>query len=368
MSGETVVEGANTRLDDTAMLLGGREGIPITIVTGFLGSGKTSLINRLLADPALADCAVLVNELGEIGLDHLFIRQISENVSLLASGCLCCATRGDLVDALRDLFIQRLKGDLPPFKRIIIETSGLADPVPILQTLITDPLLLERFRLTGIVTLFDAVHGQSQIDRHQELLRQIVLADRIVLTKLDCTPAGSAEPLSTFLHHLNPTAPIFRADALTDMPGILLEPCDADPRMRPVQWASSLARAAGETGTYPFFFTRRASHSPGVTSATLRCLQPVRWPMLMKWLSDLLERDGEHILRIKGIVNAAGESNPLAVHGIRHVFYPATPLLGWPDDTHDTRLVVIAQDFDLKVVTESFQTLCRGMWAANAIN
>ena len=193
--------------------------LPVSIITGFLGSGKTTLLNRLLQDPAMAGAAVIINEFGEIGLDHLLIATPNENTVLLASGCICCTVRGDLVNTLRDLDAQRRKGDLPPFDRVLIETTGLADPVPIVQTVVTDEKLAPTYMLDSVITLVDGVNGLQQLETQPESVKQAALADRLLITKTDLPEATAVASLTDRLAVLNPGAELLRVKGLLNVDG-----------------------------------------------------------------------------------------------------------------------------------------------------
>ena len=321
----------------------GEETIPLSVITGFLGSGKTTLLNRLLRDPAMGDCAVLVNELGEIGIDHLLVQELQENVVLLASGCLCCAVRSDLVDALRLLFIQRLRGEVPPFRRVVIETTGLADPVPVIHTLMTDPLLLERFRLDGMVTTIDAGCGEDQIEAHPEALRQAIVADRIVLTKLDLRD-DDAPALRARLQALNPGATPLRAAEATASRLFgtgAFDPSNKDERL--LRW---LADAATDED---------AHHDGGVQTLSLRTDRPIDWAEFTTWLGELLAAHGPSVLRCKGILNVAGRDRPVIINGVQHVFYPADELQAWPPGPRQTKLVFITRDLAAGLIATPFR-------------
>ena len=187
------------------------QAIPVTVLTGFLGSGKTTLLNGLLAHPDMVDTAVLINEFGEIGLDHLLVREISGDIIQLNSGCLCCTVRGDLSDSLRELYVMRSRGDVPQFRRTVVETTGLADPAPVIQSLMTDPVIVPRYRLDGIVTTVDAILGARQLQEHPESVKQVAVADRLVLTKGDIADDDAVGAVTEQLRRLNPAAPIVRA-------------------------------------------------------------------------------------------------------------------------------------------------------------
>lgn len=302
---------------------------PVTLLTGFLGAGKTTLLNRLL--PALPRTAVLVNEFGEVGLDHLFVQAVEEDVVLLQAGCLCCTIRGDLSRALRDLAASGR-----PFDRVVIETTGLADPGPILQTLMSDPLLRRDFALDAVVTLVDAVHGMATLDAQDEARRQVAVADRLVLSKTDLAPGAAA--LEARLRALNPVAPILRNDAPAEA---ILAPGDA---ARHLPW--------GEQGHHHHHHHHHDPnrHGDDIHALCLRFDQPLRWEGLASWLEMMAMTQGERMLRLKAVLNLEGEEAPVALHGVRHLFDAPRRLSGWPEgDDRSSRLVLILRGLDPEV-------------------
>ncbi|WP_135467223.1 CobW family GTP-binding protein [Crenalkalicoccus roseus] len=326
--------------------------VPVTLLTGFLGAGKTTLLNRLLRHPDMADTAVLVNEFGEIGLDHLLVEALDEDTVLLNAGCLCCTVRGDLVRALRGLAARMEAGR--PLRRVAIETTGLADPAPILQTLMAEPLLLRHFRLDGVVTLVDAVAGMATLDAQPEAVKQAAVADRLVLTKTDRAAPDRVAALRARLAALNPGAPLLEAVRGEIAPAALLGcgPFDAAGKAPEVaRWLAAEAGAAHAHGHH---------HDPNRHDARIRafCLtfeEPLPWDGLATWLEVLAMTRGESVLRVKGILHLQGEERPVAIHGVQHLFHPPVRLAAWPrgeDGREDrrSRLVFILRDLDRAAV------------------
>ena len=318
--------------------------VPITILTGFLGAGKTTLLNRLLKQPAMKATAVLINEFGEIGLDHLLVETLDENTVLLNAGCLCCTVRGDLVRALRDLRDRIDSGTV--IRRVMIETTGLADPAPILHTLMSDVLVLGCFRFDGVVTLVDAVNGAATLDAQPEAVKQAAVADRIILTKADLASSEHITTLEDRLRRLNPGAPLLKAARGEIAPEALLDigPFNVAAKMPEVErWLNEEAYAVRDQHHHHHHDPNR--YDARIHSFCLTFDEPLHWNGFATYLDMLTVTRGHALLRIKGILNLVGQDRPLVVHGVQHVFHEPILLPKWPsEDDRRSRLVFIVRD------------------------
>jgi G3E family GTPase len=344
------------------------ERIPVSVITGFLGSGKTTLLKHLLPQPAMADTAVIINEFGEIGLDHLLVEAAKDDTVLLSSGCLCCTIRGDLVDTMRRLFFRRRAGEIPAFKRVVIETTGLADPAPVLHTLMRDPLVSECYRLDGVIATVDAVNGMDQLDRQMESVKQAAVADRLLLTKSDLAERAQVEQVKQRLHALNPAAPIFAVRNGEIEAAELLNAGLYNPETKSLDVRRWLKTEAYEDAHHhdhghhhghedrdqdPHDVNR---HDARIAAFAIDWERPLDWALFIDWIEMLIAGHGENLLRIKGILNVAGETAPVAVHGVQHLFHPPVMLEGWPDQDRHSRLVFITRDIPRETLLASFRS------------
>ncbi len=333
---------------------------PVTLLTGFLGSGKTTLLNRLLKHPSLADTAVLINEFGAVSIDHLLVREASGNVMVMSNGCICCSVAGDMVTALRDLYFKRANGEVPDFRRVVIETTGLADPAPIMHTLIEMPLVAARYALAGIVTTVDAVHGAGQLDAHFESVKQAAVADRLLISKTDLVARATTEALKARLAALNPGARLLEAVAGDIDPNLLFDTGLYQPGRKTPDVQSWLRAEAYRPLATPSPTLRppqaSARHDARIRAFAVITERPVEWQALVDALETLTSLRGDEMLRIKGIVNVAGEAAPRAIHAVQHTLYPVARLPAWPDQDQRTRLVFIVRDLDENIVRETLRS------------
>ena len=320
---------------------------PVIVVSGFLGSGKTTLLRNLLTDPRAGEVAVIVNEFGEVGIDHHLVRKTDARTTLLSNGCVCCSMRDDLAEALGGLLSQRHRGTIPPFARVVIETTGLADPAPILQTIVNDPMLRNHYRVERVVAAIDAPGGLANLDTYGEALRQAAAADLVAVTKQDLASPEATAALKAKLHAINPTATIVDAAfGQIDFTALLADDQTALEKL-------------GTLGT----LTSSAPQAPAPMHAVSdrvasRCLvfeEPLNWQMFGIWLTMLLHRHGDRVLRMKGLLNVGEEKGPLLLEGVQHVMHAPRHLGEWPDDDRRSRIVFIARDLDLDRVDASLR-------------
>ncbi len=349
--------------------------IPVAILTGFLGAGKTTLLNFLLKAPFLSNAAVIINEFGDVGIDHLLVERADENVIEMASGCLCCTIRGDLIDTIHDLLARRAQGKIKKFDRIVIETTGLADPAPVLHAVMSEPGLLAACRLEGVITVVDAFNGMATLDAHAEAVKQVAVADRIVLTKVDLLEGREGEDMLfaiiARLRKLNPAARLLTTHRNEATAERLFTMGLFDPAKKTADVQAWLAAEAYETGEKRGRRHRHhhhhgqdedhhhddvSRHDEHIRSFSLTEPNAISPQGLELFLELLKSYHGANMLRMKGIVKVSDDpERPVVLHGVQHVFHPPVRLPAWPDLDHRTRLVFIVKDIEKKMIEDLFR-------------
>jgi G3E family GTPase len=337
--------------------------IPVAVLTGFLGAGKTTLLNFLLKDPFLSDAAVIINEFGDVGIDHLLVERSDENVIEMASGCLCCTIRGDLIDTIHDLLARRGRGEISKFNRIVIETTGLADPAPVLHAVMSEPGILAACRLEGVITVVDAVNGMATLDAHPEAVKQVAVADRIVLTKVDLLVGREGEEtlfaIIGRLRKLNPGARLLtthrnEATAARLFTMGLFDPGAKTPDVQ--RWLAAEAYEAQDRHHghhHHHDVSRHDAHIRSFSFTEANAISPHGLELFMELLKSY---HGPNLLRMKGIVRMADDpQRPVVLHGVQHVFHPPVRLQAWPDGDERTRLVFIVKDIEKPMIEGLFR-------------
>ena len=407
MNGESSGEAGHTaETGNSGSTPGIGKAIPLTVLTGYLGSGKTTLLKRLLEDPAMAGTAVIINEFGEVGIDDALMEKADEDTVLLPSGCVCCAVRGDLVEALEKLHTKSLWGDIPPIRRVVLETTGLADPTPIVHTLMTEERVYRIYQLDAVVTTVDGQLGLAQIDEQFEPAKQIAIADRIVVTKTDIADLGELGLLEGRIRRLNRSAKIQWAVkggiAPSELIGLgahepaitgadperwlaaesFVAPSDAhknsahgpvaggqlkgkqEPHVHGLECGADCGHDHGDhhhthdrncvdaSCTHP---AHVHAHLHGISSFCLTFVEPLEGPEVSNALQLLAQLYGPKLLRVKGILNVKDQPKPFVVHGVQHIFYPPDTLEKWPSADRTSRLVFITKDLPESLVRRHFK-------------
>ena len=322
--------------------------IPVTVLTGFLGSGKTTVLNHLLQQSGMDGVVAVINEFGEVGLDHLLVETSEERFALLDNGCVCCSVREDLVTLLEDMSSREASGTLPPIRRVLIETTGLADPVPVLHALMTAPGVVARYRIDGVVVTVDSVNALHSLEHHAEAVKQIAVADRILLTKADLAEADTIAVVEGSIRTINPTVAVVRVDHGSIDPGALFEAGLFAPQARSDQVAGWFATA---TQAHAFHHHGHHAHGSEVASFSLVVNEPIRWAAFSRWLDYVAALKGDDLLRFKALVNVAERpQGPVVVHAVQHVLHPPIALDAWPSDDRSSRLVFIVRDIPAEAI------------------
>ncbi|HIF59177.1 MAG TPA: GTP-binding protein [Rhodospirillales bacterium] len=356
----------------------------VTLITGFLGSGKTTLLNTLLEHPDMSQAAIIVNEFGEIGLDYDLVERSDENVIQLANGCLCCTVKSDLIDTFRDLYIQRNAGTIPFFDRVIIETTGIADPAPVLQIILTNPMIFNHFALDGVVTTVDTINGVSSLDRFPECVKQAAIADRLIITKIDMVENDKQiKILEKRLRVLNPAAPIIATTTQDANPSDLFGTGIFDPTTKALDFENWLQADAYENqevsepaGTALAIPDKEAlayyekyghspaevdhHHDPSINSFVIVKENPISLNTLSMFLEGLTKEAGPDLLRVKGIIHVHERPDqPAVIQGAQQIFHSIDWMDKWPSDDKRTRIVFITRNIDQEYIEETYNLIER---------
>jgi G3E family GTPase len=337
--------------------------LPVSIITGFLGSGKTTLLNRLLGHSSLANSLVIINEFGEIGIDHLLVSVPSENLLLLNNGCLCCVLQGDLANTFADIHAKRTRGDIPAFDRVIVETTGLADPVPIIQTIVTDAAIANHYCLEAVVTLVDCVHGEAQLDRNPESLKQVAVADSLLISMTDLVAEEQLSSLREKLKDINPAAHVLKVTFGAVDPEELFHDGVRDPTARAAdveRWLGIEAYrhhdpAMPQIGRAPKRDRSADRHNEHVQTFSLFYESPIRFSALGLWMNMLAGLRGRDLLRVKGVLNVEGD--PVAIHVVQTVIHEPVILKQWPSDDRRSRIVFITRNIERQDIAKTLEAL-----------
>ena len=338
--------------------------IPVHVLTGFLGSGKTTLLRHVLTSPSFADCAVLINEFGEIGLDHHLIADVQGDVVLMQSGCVCCTIRGDLAESIRGLYARRERGEVA-FSRLLLETTGLADPIPILATIMHEPQIRHHFRLGNVIATVDAVNGIAHLESQPESVKQAAVADRIVVTKVDLAEPAGVEALEARLARLNPAARRWRSANAPPPPDLLVEQDAFAAETRAAEIADWIAAVHEHARTGEAGDANR--HDARIHAFTMTFDARVDWNVFAVWFTLLLHAHGNDVLRVKGLLRVSGAPGPVVVNAVQHLVHAPVHLDAWPEDSRQSRLVFIVRDLaraDLERSFAAFQSVLAAAPAA----